>query len=247
MRFFKLAAKGQSPANNVQQPPSVETSNIREQSMSVPKSQMMDKLYGEKTADRVYNRLEELDPVLNEEIQKIAYDHYWARPGLSIRDKSLITVTSLVAMHKEEQTRIHMNGFLNAGGTKDELVNLLAYLAITAGSSTSKKGFEAFKDVMKERGEPLASIDQMQKVFEKNVSEVKNGQKLLSSRDKAIVDLSFCVAVGDQYKTSETLKTFLNDSNNKMEDLKNVMIHLIVYCGFPAAMNGFAALRNVLD
>src|SRR5581483_8403101 len=76
------------------------------------KSHMMDELYGKEVADKVYNRLQELDPELNEVVQKIAYDHFWARPGLNIRDKSLVTVASLIAMGKEEQTKIHMNGFL---------------------------------------------------------------------------------------------------------------------------------------
>ena len=75
------------------------------------KSPLMDILYGKKYSKNVYERLEELDPELNRIIQEIPYDYFWAREGLSIRDKSLITVAALVAMGKEEQTRIHMNGF----------------------------------------------------------------------------------------------------------------------------------------
>src|SRR5262245_55649496 len=74
----------------------------REQKLLTKKSSLMDQLYGQEVSQRVFDRIQELDPVLNKEIQEIAYDHYWARPGLSIRDKSLVTVASLIALRKEE-------------------------------------------------------------------------------------------------------------------------------------------------
>ncbi len=50
-----------------------------------------------------------------------SYDLFWSRPGLSKRDRSLITITALVAMGREEQTKIHMRGFLGSGGKINEL------------------------------------------------------------------------------------------------------------------------------
>jgi 4-carboxymuconolactone decarboxylase len=82
---------------------------------------MMNELYGEAFAQQVANRLEELSPKLNEIIQGLAYEQIWARSGLSVRDKSLIAVTTLVALGREEQTKIHMTGFLRSGGTVQEL------------------------------------------------------------------------------------------------------------------------------
>lgn len=62
--------------------------------MTIPRSPLMDQLYGKEISEQVCDRLEELDPLLNKEVQEIAYNHYWALPGLSIRDKSLITIVS---------------------------------------------------------------------------------------------------------------------------------------------------------
>ena len=81
-------------------------------SYAADRSNQMDLLYGEERSKLVYQRLQYLDPNLNEEIQRIAYDHYWARPGLSFEDKSLVTVISLIALNKEEQTRIHIHGLI---------------------------------------------------------------------------------------------------------------------------------------
>src|ERR1017187_5679012 len=100
-------------------------------------SKMMEQLYGAEYSKEVYNRLEELDPELNDLIQEMPYDKFWARPGLSIRDKSLVTVAALVAMGKEEQARIHMRGFLNAEGTVEELRGAILHMAIYCGFPTA--------------------------------------------------------------------------------------------------------------
>ena len=79
----------------------------------------MDQLYGTEVAAQVFKRIESLDPDLK--IQRIAYDHYWSRPGLSLHEKSTVTLAALIAMGREEQTQIHRSGFLNSGGTQPEL------------------------------------------------------------------------------------------------------------------------------
>jgi 4-carboxymuconolactone decarboxylase len=111
------------------------------------KSKMMNALYGAEYADRVFNRLEELDPELNSVIQDIAYDQLWSREGLSIRDKSLVTVAALIAMGREEQTKIHITGFLNSGGKVDDLRNALLHLATYCGFPAVMNGFAALKEV----------------------------------------------------------------------------------------------------
>lgn len=115
------------------------------------KSEMMTSLYGEKYSQRVYERLEELDPELNRIIQSVAYDQGWGKDGLSIRDKSLITVVALIAMGREEQTKIHMNGFLNCGGKVEDLRNSLLHLHIYCGFPAVMNGFAALTAVLKDR------------------------------------------------------------------------------------------------
>jgi 4-carboxymuconolactone decarboxylase len=112
------------------------------------KSKLMDELYGERYSQEVYERLESLDPELNDLIQEIPYDKIWSRPGLNMRDKSLITVVALIAMGKEEQSRIHMRGFLNSGGNKTELKNTILHLAMYCGFPTAMNGFQALNDVL---------------------------------------------------------------------------------------------------
>src|SRR5687767_8665872 len=87
-------------------------------------SSMMTKLYGAETAQAVFARLQELDPEFNALVQTVAYDRFWGRDGLPVREKSLITVVALLGLGLAEQIRIHSNGFLASGGTPEELAAL---------------------------------------------------------------------------------------------------------------------------
>ena len=225
------------------------TSILGENKMLPIKSKMMEKLYGLKASNHVYKLLQELDPEFNEEIQRIAYDHYWKLPGLSIRDKSLVTVVSLIASCKEEQTKIHINGFLNLGGTKEDILNVLIYLIEIIGLDSIKKSFEALCEVLKERNEKNEVIQEINILFTKKIKniDIEKLNAILSKRDRYIINIASCVAIGEQGKIRNSIKDFLTGSECSKDDLKNILIHQIVYCGFPAVMNGFTALKNVLD
>jgi 4-carboxymuconolactone decarboxylase len=72
----------------------------------------------------------------------------WQRPGLSQRDKSLITVTCLVALNRIEQVDSHLKRAFQNGLTKEELVAALTHIAFYAGWPTAVSGFVHLKSVM---------------------------------------------------------------------------------------------------
>ena len=55
------------------------------------------------------------------------------RPGLSPRDRSLITVTTPAALYRTEQIGYHLKKALDNGLTKEELAEALTHLAFHAG------------------------------------------------------------------------------------------------------------------
>jgi len=63
----------------------------------------------------------------------VLFDDVWERPGLSKRDRSLITVAALVALYRPEQLRFHLNKAVENGLTKDELKEAITHLAFYAG------------------------------------------------------------------------------------------------------------------
>jgi len=75
----------------------------------------------------------------------------WERPGLSQRDKSLITVTCLVALNRIEQVEFHLKKAFENGLTKEELVATITHIAFYAGWPTAASGFAHLKKVMEQQ------------------------------------------------------------------------------------------------
>jgi 4-carboxymuconolactone decarboxylase len=75
----------------------------------------------------------------------------WERPGLSQRDKSLITVTCLVALNRIEQVEFHLKKAFENGLTKEELVAAITHIAFYAGWPTAASGFAHLKKAMEQQ------------------------------------------------------------------------------------------------
>ena len=71
-------------------------------------------------------------PLLNELTQDVLYDKIWERPQLSKRDRSLITITCLIALNRD-QAKGHMAAGLENGLTVEELGEAIAHIAFYAG------------------------------------------------------------------------------------------------------------------
>jgi 4-carboxymuconolactone decarboxylase len=72
-------------------------------------------------------------PKLVELTDDLLFGDIWERPGLSKRDRSLITVAALVALYRTEQLGFHLGRALENGVTKDELIEAITHLAFYAG------------------------------------------------------------------------------------------------------------------
>lgn len=72
-------------------------------------------------------------PKLAELAETLVFGDIWERPGLSKRDRSLITMAAMVAMGRHKQLRTHMHLGIENGITKDEIAELITHLAFYAG------------------------------------------------------------------------------------------------------------------
>jgi 4-carboxymuconolactone decarboxylase len=75
----------------------------------------------------------DIAPSLGEYTDKVLFGDVWERPGLSKRDRSLITVATLVSLYRTNELPFHLNRALENGVTKDELIELITHLAFYAG------------------------------------------------------------------------------------------------------------------
>ncbi|MFD5329998.1 MULTISPECIES: carboxymuconolactone decarboxylase family protein [Actinomycetes] len=85
------------------------------------------------TLSRAQRMFGTLAPKLASLTDEVLFGDVWERPGLSPRDRSLITVAALVALCRENQMPGHFSRALDNGVQQDELVEIITHLAFYAG------------------------------------------------------------------------------------------------------------------
>lgn len=74
---------------------------------------------------------------LQDFINQHAWGSVWARDGLNLKTRSLITVAFLVSLGKLHELKGHLRGALNNGATLEELREVLLHAAVYAGVPAS--------------------------------------------------------------------------------------------------------------
>ncbi len=92
--------------------------------------------------------LKAIAPEFGKLTQDLLFGDIWKRPGLSQRDKSLVTVTCLVALNRIEQVEIHLQKAFENGITKKELLAAITHIAFYAGWPAAASGFGHLKKVI---------------------------------------------------------------------------------------------------
>lgn len=85
------------------------------------------------TPSRAQSLLGNIAPKLAQLTDSVLFGDVWARPGLSRRDRSLATVSALIAMNRPDQLRSHLALALQNGVTREELVEAIIQMAFYSG------------------------------------------------------------------------------------------------------------------
>jgi 4-carboxymuconolactone decarboxylase len=78
---------------------------------------------------------------------RFAYGEVWSRPQLSLHDRSLIVVTTLVSQNRRAEARIHLRSAFNHDVTAEELEELMVTVMVYVGFPTGVEGFEDLRAV----------------------------------------------------------------------------------------------------
>jgi 4-carboxymuconolactone decarboxylase len=89
-------------------------------------------------------------PKLVELTDNVLFGDVWERAGLSKRDRSLITITTLVALYRTDQLAFHLNRGLENGLTKDELVEAITHIAFYAGWPNAMTAMATLKNLVEQ-------------------------------------------------------------------------------------------------
>jgi 4-carboxymuconolactone decarboxylase len=91
-------------------------------------------------------------PALAAYTDDILFGEVWERPGLSKRDRSLITVTTLIALYRVNELPFHLKRALENGVTREELVEVVTHLAFYAGWPAASTAVGIVRKVFEEAG-----------------------------------------------------------------------------------------------
>jgi 4-carboxymuconolactone decarboxylase len=89
----------------------------------------------------------DLAPKLVDLTEQVLFGDVWERPELSKRDRSLITVSALIALNRPEQLLGHLRKALDNGLTKAELIETITHLAFYSGWPTAMTAIAVAKQV----------------------------------------------------------------------------------------------------
>ena len=94
----------------------------------------------------------EAEPDLDDPLIAMAVDQVfadvWSRPGLELRERSLITCAALVALGKEHELRLHLRGALHVGVSPEAIEEMMIHLAHYSGWPTGVTGLRVARDVI---------------------------------------------------------------------------------------------------
>ena len=106
---------------------------------------------GKPAAKQSADDLSTIAPEFTKLTQDVLFGDIWKRPGLSQRDKSLITVTVLATLNRTEQIDYHLNRALENGLTQEEVVAAMTHIAFYAGWPSAHSGLTHLKTVLEKR------------------------------------------------------------------------------------------------
>ena len=112
------------------------------------RSEVLGKSYVEKSMAAVDDFNEEFTELLN----TYCWNDIWNRPGLDRKTRSMLNLAMLAALGKEHELKLHINGSLNNGLTRDQIKEVFLQVAIYCGVPAAVVCFRCAREVFKERG-----------------------------------------------------------------------------------------------
>ena len=96
--------------------------------------------------------VDEFNQPFTELLNTYCWNDVWNRPGLDRKTRSMLNLAMLAALGKEHELKLHINGSLNNGLTKEQIREVFLQVAIYCGVPAAVEAFRSAKEVFKERG-----------------------------------------------------------------------------------------------
>ncbi|MBT2289373.1 carboxymuconolactone decarboxylase family protein [Paenibacillus albidus] len=109
-----------------------------------------------KIASNAFETFGDIAPMFARYSEEVLFEDVWRREQLSLRERSLLTVSALVAGGLTEQLHFHIRLARENGLSEEELIEAMTHLAFYAGWPRAASAIQVAKDI-----------------FQKNKKEIK--------------------------------------------------------------------------
>ena len=217
-----------------------------------------------------------VSPALEKYTQERLLGEVWKRPGLSARDRSIVTVAVLVARNQTVEMPYYVNLALDSGVKPAEISELITHLAYYSGWGNAMSAVAAIKDVFAKRGiqasqlpsiapKPLpldeAAEAQRAKLVEGLFGAVSPGvvqyttdalfrdlwlRPDLAPRDRSLVTVSALIASGQVGQIPYHLNRAMDNGLTRAQ-ASEMLTHLAFYAGWPNVFSALPVAKEVFE
>ena len=214
-------------------------------------------------------------PALDHYTQDRLFGEVWKRPGLSARDRGLITVAALIARNQAIEMPFYFNLALDNGVRPSEISETITHLAFYSGWPNAMSAAAAAKEVFAARGitpdqlpqasPALLPLDEKAEAQRASRNEQLFGAVApgvlqyttellfrdlwlrpgLAPRDRSLVTLSALIATGQVAQMPYHLNRAM-DNGLTQGEAAEALTHLAFYVGWPNAMSAVNRAKALL-
>jgi 4-carboxymuconolactone decarboxylase len=104
--------------------------------------------------ERVVASLSDIAPDFARYLIEFPFGDIYSRPGLDLKSREIAVVAALTAMgNAAPQLKVHIQGALNVGVSRQEIVETIMQMAVYAGFPAALNGFAAAREVFGQQQE----------------------------------------------------------------------------------------------
>jgi len=107
---------------------------------------------GDAHVDGALARQTEFDADFQTFITETAWGDLWSRPGISRRERSMLTIALLAALGHDEEVAMHVRATANTGASPADIREALMHVAVYAGVPAANRAFRIARDELAKTG-----------------------------------------------------------------------------------------------
>ena len=111
------------------------------------------RVLGDAHVDRASAGATEFDRPFQEFITEGVWGSVWSRPGLTPRERSMVTIALLAALGQGEELAMHVRATRNTGASEDDIREVLLHVAAYAGAPKANAAIAIAKRIFAEAKE----------------------------------------------------------------------------------------------